>query len=372
MSKLVQNIINSTKSVIGLKPKAYYAYRSDIQLTIEDNKVTAVTAGILGVIEGCKNFLNAGHEEVIATDNFDAFKQKFNAIINNHSDVVDKLDDIVVFVESNAGVKYVLGAKYGLWKASQAQMANDNLATIAVEFTSREGMEEAYSEYLLTADISGIPTTENYEDIAGLTIGSGVATPQKCFLRVDSDKSCYVVLPDGSVLSSSAGVIDYNWTGNAGRVKLIVPKTTSTIGLTSSDFNSKSKFVGKFETIICDNPNLSIDIRANSLITSVVAKNAARVDITNSTGITSVVSGNAINLYAQDCSLTAKSIGDFLFAAAANNTTAIGVANFTGGNNADFSAIENYMAGVVEQVGSMGLDFWIEARLSNWTITLKP
>ena len=215
-------------------------------------------------------------------------------------------------------------------------------------------------------------TPGGIETITGLSIGDGRTAPQKVYLAVDSDKVCYVILPSGEVLTSTAGVINYDWTGNAGRVKLIVPKNTSTIGLTSSDFNIKSKFVGKFETIICDNPNLSIDIRANSLITSVVAKNAALVDITNSTGITSVVSGNAINLYAPGCSLTAKSIGDFLFAAAANNPTASGVANFTAGNNATYGQIESYMAQFDIDILNDRLDFWIEAHLSNWTVTLKP
>jgi hypothetical protein len=364
MSKLVQNIINSTKSVIGLKPKAYYAYRSDIQLTIEDNKVTAVTAGILGVIEGCKNFLNAGHEEVIATDNFDAFKQKFNAIINNHSDVVDKLDDIVVFVESNAGVKYVLGAKYGLWKTSQAQMANDNLATIAVEFTSREGMEEAYSEYLLTADISGIPTTENYEDIAGLTIGSGVATPQKVYLEVDSIQSCYVVLPDGSVLSSTAGVINYDWRGSAGRVKLIVPKSTSILRLSG----------GKFTGALLSNGTYNTDFTyqgTSNGIESISLPNASYiVNVQNDNSLKDVYCPKAIKLFAAGSSLTAKSIGDFLFAAAANNPTASGVANFTGGNNAYIAEVAVYMSGNPDQDATFVEDF-ISNNLPNWTITLR-
>lgn len=222
-------------------------------------------------------------------------------------------------------------------------------------------------------------TPGGIETITGLSISDGRTTPQNVYLAVDSDKVCYVILPSGEVLTSTAGVINYDWTGNAGRVKLIVPKNTSTIGLTSSDFNIKSKFVGKFETIICDNHNLSIDIRANSLITSVVAKNATIVDITNSTGITSVVSGNAINLYALGCSLTAKSIGDFLFAAAANNPTASGVANFAGGNNATYSSVSNYIKATYNPF--VGADYvgvaenellakWIFINLNKWDVQL--
>lgn len=357
MSKLVQNIINSTKSVIGLQPKAYYAYRSDIQLTIEDNKVTAVTAGILGVIEGCKNFLNSGSEQVVATDNFDGFKQKFNAIINNHSDVVDKLDDIVVFVESNAGVKYVLGAKYGLWKTSQAQMANDNLATIAVEFTSREGMEEAYSEYILTADISGIPTTTDYEAIEGLTIGNGQTTAKKVYLRVDSDETCYVLLPDNTVLTSTAGIIDEVWEGIAGRVKLIIPKDTTLLSISKTGFYG-SQFSGHVGLV---SKITTVDFSAVLELTSFSAPYATVVDAPN-------------------CALTAKSIGDFLFAAAANNPTASGVANFSGGNNATDRAITDYMndtynpfVGAAYEGASIDelLSIWIGLNLEQWAISLN-
>jgi len=232
MSKLVQNITNTPRSIKGLKPLAKWAYRSDIQLTLVDNKVTAVTAGILGVIEGCKFFMNAGGEQVVAEDNFSGFKQKFTAIINDGGEVLDGMDDIVLFVESNDGIKYVLGAKYGLWKTSQAAMANDNLSTTAVEFTSREGMEEISGDYYLIADIATIPTTEIYEAIEELKI----AANGKVYLEVDSNKSCKVVLPDNSILTSTAGKIDTTWNGAAGRVKLIVPKDSELYDYSTSDF----------------------------------------------------------------------------------------------------------------------------------------
>ena len=72
--------------------------------------------------------------------------------------------------------------------------------------------------------------------IRGLSVLSGQSSPQKIYLEVDSDKTCYVVLPNGTLLTSTSGVIDYDYSGVAGAVKLIVPKDSELYDYSTSDF----------------------------------------------------------------------------------------------------------------------------------------
>jgi hypothetical protein len=359
MSNLVQSIINAPRSIKGLKPLAYWAFREDVKLTFDGNKVTVVTAPILGVISGVKFFMNAGGEQVVSEDNFNGFKHKFTAVINDGGEVLDGMDDIVLFVEANDGTKYVLGAKYGLWKTTQASMANDNLSTTAVEFTSREGMEETSGDYYLVADITGIITTYTYEVISGLQIAKGGVIK----LTVDSDKTGYVVAPDKSVITSTSGVINTTWTGIAGNAKIITPKNTSFLDITGSGFigELKSYFMSSFVADNCDS------LTGISLF----AQNAHYFDCHGSDSIKNIYAPMATVIYANDCSLTANSIGDFLFAAAQNNPAVAGIAKFSGGTNAGIVAVSQYMSNDPTDNGNWLSDF-IRYNLPNWTITLNP
>jgi hypothetical protein len=76
-------------------------------------------------------------------------------------------------------------------------------------------------------------------------------------------------------------------------------------------------------------------------------------------------------VYGDNCALTAKSIGDFLFAAAQNNPTANGIANFSGGTNAGTVAVSQYMSNDHNDNGNWLSDF-IQDKLFHWTITLNP
>jgi hypothetical protein len=317
MSNLVQSIINAPRSIKGLKPLAYWAFREDVKLIFDGNKVTVVTAPILGVISGVKFFMNAGGEQVVSEDNFNGFKHKFTAVINDGGEVLDGMDDIVLFVEANDGTKYVLGAKYGLWKTTQASMANENLSTTAVEFTSREGMEETSGDYYLLADITGIITTDTYEAISGLQISNGGAMK----LTVDSDKTCYIVAPDKSIITSTNGVINTTWNGYAGNVKLIVPKNSSKFNIENSGYQGALK-TNSIVAVSCDNCNLLTSVSAYNRIPFVYFALCQSV--------TSFYAPLTTIVYGDHCALTAKAIGDFLIAASQNNPTANGRANFSG------------------------------------------
>ncbi len=166
-TKIVTDIINSCKITKGIKPLAYWAYRKDLAFTKTLNEIENIWCIKLGSIQAIKFGLNAGFETVMADENGSGFKHKFSGVLNKSQMEIDELDDIVIFVQSNDGVWLSYGVEQGLWKISQAKMANDNLATIAVEFGSREGMEEFYSEYIITQDMALIP---KFIDWGALTV----------------------------------------------------------------------------------------------------------------------------------------------------------------------------------------------------------
>lgn len=242
-TKLVADIVNSCKMVKGIKPFAYWVYRKDVSFTITDNDITAVNVPILGTIQAHKFALNAGFEIVSAEDNGNGFKHKFSGVINASTLTLDEMDDIVVFVQTNSGQWLAYGVTQGLWKVSQAKMANENLATIAVEFASLEGREESYSEYVVTADLSLLPNTNDYEAIYGLTIEKG----EDMYLEVDSNKTCYIVQPDNTLLTSNIdGVISTTWGGDDGNVILVVPKNSSYMSVANSGFTGLITVVGGY------------------------------------------------------------------------------------------------------------------------------
>jgi hypothetical protein len=148
------------RPVKGLKPKAWIFNMNEVTLTYSTNTITnlvKVTGKTSFTVEGFKDFMNAGSEAVIAENLPTAFKHKwtvdsFAATAAERANI-DKADNIIAVVEVNGsqteGCFLVYGPKNGLWKDAQTQMANDNNAVTNISFSSRAGMEEEYSVYVL-------------------------------------------------------------------------------------------------------------------------------------------------------------------------------------------------------------------------------
>ena len=158
-TKVVADIVNSctARPVKGLKPKAWIFNNGDFTITKALNVVTAIVK--IGAVtaftaEGFKDFMNAGHDAVVAENLPTAYKHKYSinafAATAVEKANIDKADNIFVVVQSNDGTFLAYGINHGLWKTSQAKMANDNNAQTMIEFDTREGMEEEYSEYVFT------------------------------------------------------------------------------------------------------------------------------------------------------------------------------------------------------------------------------
>ena len=159
---LTADIINdcSKPPVKGLKPKAWIFNRSDIaSLTKTENTISALTR-VSGktsfTAEGFSDFMNAGYEAVIAEGMPTTFTHSFSiktwAATAAEKANIDKADDIVVIVQKNGlqeeGCFLAYGILNGLFKKSQSKKANDNNGVTAIEFSTKEGQGEEYSEYV--------------------------------------------------------------------------------------------------------------------------------------------------------------------------------------------------------------------------------
>lgn len=328
-TKIYQSIVNSCVPKKGIEQTAYWAYRSDLSLTFSDNTIPAITAPPLGVISGSKFFMNAGHDLVVIEDQPDRFIQKFTATLNDNSSVVDKMDDIVVFVKETGAINWsVYGAKLGLWKTSQAQMINDNRATIAVEFASREGMEEEYEKYTTSVDIASLPNMNTFNLIYGGTIANGGSVK----LTIDADKTGYIKLPNGSILTTVAGVINTTYTGVGGAITYYMPKTTEAVVIADSGITGYITHTGNSQFYAGGNTNL----------VSLRAEDSPLISCGGSTYLTTLIDNSATTISAVNCALTAKSIGDILYSAYADSRDSVNF-NFSGGANALQSAVDAYL-----------------------------
>ena len=83
-----------------------------------------------------------------------------------------------------------------------------------------------------------------------LSIGSGEVTPQKVYLKIDSDKQGYIEYPDGTYQATVAGVIDTTWNHSAGDIRLIVPKNTTEVSISSSGVAGEYRGVMKINSPI--------------------------------------------------------------------------------------------------------------------------
>lgn len=169
ITKVVADIVNdcSARPVKGLKPKAWIFNGGAFTYSITNNTVTSITpigGAVAFTAEGFKDFMNAGHEAVVAENLPTAYRHRWtiNAFAATAAEKanIDKADNIAVVVQNQNGTLSMYGVAHGLWKVSQTKMANDNNAQVMIEFASREGMEEEYSEYVFTGTVATLTGLE--------------------------------------------------------------------------------------------------------------------------------------------------------------------------------------------------------------------
>ena len=160
-TKITADILECAKlPTKGLKSKAWIFNADEVTFTMTKNKITAITMAsgkFSFTAEGAKDFISAGYEAVVAENKLTVYKNNFSiqafpltAVEKENLDVVD---NIIVIVEANGekgeGVFLAYGVTNGLWKTTQTKSSADNNALTTYEFSSRDQMEERYSEYVV-------------------------------------------------------------------------------------------------------------------------------------------------------------------------------------------------------------------------------
>ncbi len=171
ITKITADILECSKlPTKGLKSKAWIFNADEVTFTMTKNQITAITMAngkTSFTAEGAKDFISAGHEAVVAENKLTVYKHNFSLqafpLTATEKENLDVADNIIVIVEANGekgeGVFLAYGVTNGLWKATQTKSSADNNALTTFEFSSRDQMEERYSEYVvLMTDYDGTKT----------------------------------------------------------------------------------------------------------------------------------------------------------------------------------------------------------------------
>ena len=160
-TKITADILECSKlPTKGLKSKAWIFNADEVSFTITKNKITAITMAsgkTSFTAEGAKDFISAGYEAVVAENKLTVYKHNFSIqafpLTAIEKENLDVADNIIVIVEANGekgeGVFLAYGVTNGLWKTTQTKSSADNNALTTYEFSSRDQMEERYSEYVV-------------------------------------------------------------------------------------------------------------------------------------------------------------------------------------------------------------------------------
>ena len=170
-TKITADILECSKlPTKGLKSKAWIFNADEVTFTMTKNKITAITMAngkTSFTAEGAKDFITAGYEAVVAENKLTVYKHNFSVqafpLTAVEKENLDVSDNIIVIVEANGekgeGVFLAYGVTNGLWKATQTKSSADNNALTTFEFSSRDQMEERYSEYVVfMTDYDGTKT----------------------------------------------------------------------------------------------------------------------------------------------------------------------------------------------------------------------
>jgi len=194
----------------------------------------------------------------------------------------------------------VFGLQGGLYCTTPMfEMANDSVWEIELV----ENRTDELALFLYDTDLAG--TTElasmllQYEWIQ-LYIGDGTSTPLEASIKtLYTTKTSYIKYPDNTTVSSTAGIVNKEWDGEAGSVIIIIPKDTGTLYL--SDGTNASKFIGAFD--IKESVN-TLMIQYCPYITSVSTQKSTDVIIDNSVSVETLIAPLATNILAASSGLT--------------------------------------------------------------------
>lgn len=178
-------------------------------------------------------------------------------------------------------------------------------------------------------------------------------------LTIDSDKVGYVKLPNGGILTTSSGVINTTYNGVEGRIIYYVPTATTVLEVQLTDTSGY---------VIYNGSNSIIKLGGNAHLLVITAENVTDTLVcSGAVSLTSLIAPKATTIDASNCALTSKSIGDILYAAYVDDRPSV-VYNFSGGTNAAYGAIDDYLTNTY----SVDIDTVVTALDVRGTIQLNP
>ena len=164
--------------------------------------------------------------------------------------------------------------------------------------------------------------------IYGGTIANGGAVK----FEIDNDKTGYIKLPNGTLLTTVAGVIDTTYSGVGGAITYYVPKNSTVAEIENSGLTGA--ITTNFAGIIL--------VEGSNGITGLTAPYSIQIGCRNMPLLTNLVAPHVLGLAVSGSALTAKSIGDILYAAYIDNRANV-VYDFSGGTNAEYDDIKTYI-----------------------------
>ena len=140
--------VNPVKGIASISVISRSAFTSTPSGRVFTNPDFSLVVALTGV----KDWVNIKTESVISAGIPDGYKHTveiLNTSVLTYADkkLLDESNDLVFIITNNQGENLIYGAKYGLWKDKQSRDLNANNGQISVSFSSREGIEEPYSDY---------------------------------------------------------------------------------------------------------------------------------------------------------------------------------------------------------------------------------
>ena len=151
-------------------------------------------------------------------------------------------------------------------------------------------------------------------------------------LTIDADKIGYVRLPNGVILTTTAGVINTIYTGVGGRITYYMPKNNTNTNIDNSGITGN----------IYNESNSQFSFAGCTGLISLNIPEGLVFNFGGSVNFESLIAPKATTIYGSGCKLTAKSIGDILYQAYVDNRENVNY-YFTGGTNAAYGAIDSYL-----------------------------
>lgn len=182
--------------------------------------------------------------------------------------------------------------------------------------------------------IAKVDEMVSFDLIYGGTISNGGAVK----LSVDTDKTGYIKLPNGTLLTTVAGVINTTYSGIGGNITYYIHKNSVNYDISASDL------AGNVTVNICQ-PTVGISTLLSfgcGNITSLNIVNLRKALVYGSSSLSTLIMPHATDLIASSCALTAKSIGDIIYSAYVDNREDV-IYDFSSGTNANQTAIAAYM-----------------------------